>query len=281
MNRVHEQCPKIDSGTVLSQTGSKQAECTKCTAHGPAARPGRSWPRARLRCACTCCRALRACLHAPAPAQRPPSGRSRLLCAPLPGPCEPAAPLPRPCRAPAAPLPRPCRALVAPLPRPARPPAPAACAFSLYCDTNCLLKALFFTIHQSVLQYSAHQPSTRSQYSELYCDTVSALSFAIQTSVLQYTSSLAFSCLQYNNCISIQFSVYPMLQYNFQPAIHFLYCNTLLFTVKIQYILLQYKFFFFHNIIWVVAQKHFFFFSIISNYWTITKKYTYFFFHFP
>ena len=42
MNRVHEQCPKIDLGTVLSQTGSKQAECTKCTACWPAAHPGRA-----------------------------------------------------------------------------------------------------------------------------------------------------------------------------------------------------------------------------------------------
>ena len=40
MNRVHEQCPKIDSGTVPSQTGSKQAECTECTARWPAARLG-------------------------------------------------------------------------------------------------------------------------------------------------------------------------------------------------------------------------------------------------
>ena len=39
MNRVHEQCPKINSGTVLSQTGSKQAECTECTACWPSSTP--------------------------------------------------------------------------------------------------------------------------------------------------------------------------------------------------------------------------------------------------
>ena len=35
MNWVHEQCPKIDSGTVLSQNWVKQTECTKCTACWP------------------------------------------------------------------------------------------------------------------------------------------------------------------------------------------------------------------------------------------------------
>ena len=58
-----------------------------------------------------------------------------------------------------------------------RASAPRACAPacppSLYCDTNCLSHVLFTTIHQSVLQYSAHQPNTWSQYNKLYCKTVS------------------------------------------------------------------------------------------------------------
>ena len=70
MNRVHEQCPKIDSRTVLSQTGSKQAECTECTA---------CWPNSTPRpCAPACCRSRPAPATAPrvpacALAQRPPS----------------------------------------------------------------------------------------------------------------------------------------------------------------------------------------------------------------
>ena len=49
MSRVHEQCKKIDSGTVLSQTRSKQAECTKCRACWPAARPSAHRPRMATR----------------------------------------------------------------------------------------------------------------------------------------------------------------------------------------------------------------------------------------
>ena len=40
MNRVQEQCPKIDSGIVQSQIGSKQAECTECTTCWPNCTPG-------------------------------------------------------------------------------------------------------------------------------------------------------------------------------------------------------------------------------------------------
>ena len=65
MNRVHEQCSKIDSGTVLSQTGSKQAECTECTACWPSSTPR---PRAQHPC-----RAPRFPAAAPA---RPPALRA-------------------------------------------------------------------------------------------------------------------------------------------------------------------------------------------------------------
>ena len=90
MDRVHEQCPKIDSGTVLSQTGSKQVECTKCTAHSPTARPGRAPCRApRLPTA-----RPRACvprLRAPAPV--PPSARAlSASCAARPCAQRPASP---------------------------------------------------------------------------------------------------------------------------------------------------------------------------------------------
>ena len=118
MNRVHEQCPKIDSGIELSQTGQKRAECTKCTALASPCAPHFS--------ACACLPAYRA--RAP---QRP-SARARaclLACLPRPSAygrarvpqrlsararaCLSAAPAPAPLRAPA-PVPRslllPCRA---------------------------------------------------------------------------------------------------------------------------------------------------------------------------
>ena len=75
MNRVHEQCPKIDSGTVLSQTASKQAECTECTAYWP-----NSKPRPRL-------------LSRPrAPAPRAPAPVPPSAPAPATAPARPSAP---------------------------------------------------------------------------------------------------------------------------------------------------------------------------------------------
>ena len=50
MNRVHEQCPKIDSGTVLSQTGSKTGWVHQVhsllaqPAHPGAHRRAHAWP---------------------------------------------------------------------------------------------------------------------------------------------------------------------------------------------------------------------------------------------
>ena len=137
MNRVHKQCPKIDSGIVPSQNGSKQAKRTECTARWPAARLGRPAgraPRAQqcpTRLAANPCRAPRAsaalraplhahamppatCVaHAPALAARP--------CRPAPQrprapsacqPCAPHAPAPAP-----ACLPHPCAWRPAPVPR--------------------------------------------------------------------------------------------------------------------------------------------------------------------
>ena len=110
----------------------------------------------------------------------------------------------------------------------ARCPAPRAVSQVqwLYCNT---------TLPMSLLsQYNCFYCDTNfpqlvflPQYTRLYCDTVSALSSAIQTSVLQYTSSLAFSCMPYNNCIAVQFSAYPMLQYNPAPIYITIQCPLL------------------------------------------------------
>ena len=135
---------------------------------------------------------------------------------------------------------------------------------------------------------SRHSPAAllpQSRYKILYRDTLPSSLPAIQSCVLQYNSTFPTikpSSLQYNNCIAIQFSVYPMLQYNFQPAIHFLYCNTLLFTVKIQYILLQHKFSFSQYNLGsspkTVFALHFFF--LCSSHWKITKHIYLFYFYF-
>ena len=92
MNRVHEQCPKIDSGTLLSQTGSKtsrvhQVHSLLAQQHAQAARPCRnprmrasrapglravSTPRQLPRAPHTCCRRrpAPAAVQAPAPCAR-------------------------------------------------------------------------------------------------------------------------------------------------------------------------------------------------------------------
>ena len=105
MNQVHEQCPKIDSGTVLSQTGSKTGRVHRVHsllaqqhARLRAQRPCRSpaaqatcAPRAAAAAAClaralACCRspaarAPRSCL--PASPARPRAVPALLLRAPL------------------------------------------------------------------------------------------------------------------------------------------------------------------------------------------------------
>ena len=76
MNRVHEQCPKIDSGTVPSQTMSKQVECSECTACWPSSTPR---PCPSLRAACT--PRLLPCPRPPGPCPLPRAP------APCPHPC--------------------------------------------------------------------------------------------------------------------------------------------------------------------------------------------------
>ena len=218
MNRVHKQCPKIDSRTVLSQTGSKQAECTECTAcwpsttprpHAPAA-PRTCVPRAPLACcrACPTRAAARTCAcyrvgllpRAPEHLARPPAPAAAL-----------SAPL-RLVRARAAQHPTPARpATCVPVARLARPAqrsvvgAVAVLQYSptylphlvtihlLYCGT---VLALFSTIQTPPFQPLCHNT--------LQCIAIHSASQAsqpaIQTSVLQYTSSP---------------SKLPRLQYNF------------------------------------------------------------------
>ena len=112
MNRVHEQCPKIDSETVLSQTGPKTGRMHQVHSHGQPASPGSApstgaartsrapaapvvarplSPRARAPPACTPARpaACRACpMRAPSPCLRLLRA-SRACCMPqrLPTPC--------------------------------------------------------------------------------------------------------------------------------------------------------------------------------------------------
>ena len=119
-NRVHEQCPKIDSGTVLNQTGSKQAECI---ARWPATIPGcaPSAPAVPLPRPC------RSPVPPSAPALAHPAPHAPLAyaaCAPMPPTHPPAAFRQRTCRFCRAPACAPSR------PGPARPcrlRAPRAC----------------------------------------------------------------------------------------------------------------------------------------------------------
>ena len=226
MNRVHEQCPKVDSGTVLSpKTGSKLGQVHSAP----------TWPSQRAQAARPC--QLRACVRRascllprspsapacavslrPVPA-RPTSARAQRP----PGPSTGARPLPARAHCPLEPSacasPAPCAP--SPCAPPLMPSAPA-CSPSLYCDTNCLPHTLFTTIHQSVFQDSAHQPSTRSQYNKLYCNRVSSTaclyyntldplhtsSLAIQsTSLAIQSTSLAYPRPLYHNTM-------PFLQYN-------------------------------------------------------------------
>ena len=113
MNRVHEQCPKIDSGTVLSQTGSNIGRMHQVHSPQPSSTPR---PRPGLR-------AARAPLLLPLPRASAPLAPQRpaRLRQCRPAPCQRPAHL-RPCR----PAPqRPTRARApAPLrPAPQLPPA--------------------------------------------------------------------------------------------------------------------------------------------------------------
>ena len=155
MNRVHEQYPKIDSGTVLSQTGSKIGRV-----HQVHSLLASSTPR----------------LHT----QRP--------CCAM-----------RTCRAPHT-----CRGLAAP--RAFLPRAPRA-----------LLRRVVAWLAVSrpcVATQSSSPLPLLSQYSELYCNTVSALFSAIQTSVLQYTSSPSIPLCCNTTEPNILMLQYTFLQYN-------------------------------------------------------------------
>ena len=134
----------------------------------------------------------------------------------------------------------------------------------------------------TILQYKISSVSQHSTF-QVYC-------IAIQFPAIQCLAYLLSHNTLY--CIVIQ-PAFTSLQYN-------LYCNTK--TLKLASPssplsyntigTLQYKFFFSHNIVWVVAQKRFlhqiffffsFFISTHSNYWKILKKhlYTFFFLSFP
>ena len=195
MNRVHEQCPKIDSGTVLSQTGSKQAECTACwpsSTPRPHAQAARPTPVPRAPCLLPLAPPAPACLRAPSP----------LACAPAACPA-------RPCHAPRPPLPAPsavswpgwsCRETVQ------QPTAPTA------------------TIQYFLLQYKF------SPASLLYCNTIASPSNCIAIH-LPSRPATAHSCNTIC-CIAIQFSPYATIQSNTscntlssQPATH--PCNTI------------------------------------------------------
>ena len=113
MNRVHEQCPKIDLGTVLSQNWVKQVECTKCTACWPSLRAQVACLRCPVPCPCAhpvpcpCAACLRLCAPARAYAISCTHALCRVQCC-MPLPTHPCGCLPCPTR-PYGRLPRPLR----------------------------------------------------------------------------------------------------------------------------------------------------------------------------
>ena len=96
----------------------------------------------------------------------------------------------------------------------------------------------------------------------LYCNTVCS---CYNTMVYRNTkfSSPAFSCLQYNNCIAIKFSAYPMLQYNPAPLYITIQCSLLQYNLgsSPNQFLHQFFFSFFFIILLLLL------FSIISSSW--------------
>ena len=236
MNQVHEQCPKFDSGTVLSQTESKtgrvhQVHSLLAQQHAQAAR------RAPRSCAPHTC--LPRAPRAPACAvrQRP---------------------------APARPTPKRAQRLRASACAQRLPSAPT-CTPSLYCDTNCLPRALFTTIHQSVLQYSAHQPSTRSQYNKVHCNTVSSAASCLYCNTLDpsHTFSLAIQSTSLAHPRPLYHNTMPFLQYNWAVA-QIIFCTK--FIIIICFFVSS--FFFFISSYWKIKNIYihapfFFSFSII------------------
>ena len=135
----------------------------------------------------------------------------------------------------------------------APPPARPACAVSWHSDCIVIQSMPCLshnTIYCIAIQFSCSQP--------LYCNTVFSSSQAahvtIQWCIAIQFSSLAFSCLQYNNCIAIQFSSLLAASPT-SIAIQYQPCNTN---------------FFFSQYNWVVAQIR----SAIRK-----KKFSLFFFH--
>ena len=209
MNRVHEQCPKIDSGKIPSRTGPKTGRAHRV--HNP--RPARA-PRPRLPpsqpCPARSVRARAYCRALPrkprVPAARAPAAPAARLALPV-CPARPAGParlqnarLPSTQRpAPAAPS---CHLRAPRMPR-ARPGRPAPSQRLLYRDTSQASSqyrladsiAILSNPSRPVLQYSlltAHlRPlccNTNLYLATQFPSHLSLIS-AIQTSVLQYTSS--------------------------------------------------------------------------------------------
>ena len=165
MNRVHEQCPKIDSETVLSQTGSKQPECTECTSCWPSSTPkppSRSCPKHLLLAPVRPLHPARLPLR-PVPRANAPVALPALL------PWAPAAPLRRATPAVSRHSYLPCDT-----------GSPASCSwtsqYSLYCNTN-LPHSLTasITIQSSVLRYTQPAKPPSLQYKPVYCNTILAI----------------------------------------------------------------------------------------------------------
>ena len=194
MNRVHEQCPKIDSGTIPSQNGSKigrvhrvhnpQPACaplprTPCAPAEPCCAPPRL-PSVLLPCA------PRLPVTAPQPASARPPAPARL---PMP------VRLPRPVRLPPASHARPARSRVcSPLP-PERPSARLRLLRAWPCrNAQRRITAPSYARPALAHAVSRPRPSPSSQYSlycntnllptKLYCNTVSS---AAKLPLLQYT----------------------------------------------------------------------------------------------
>ena len=251
MNRVHEQCPKIDSGTVPSQTGQKTGKVHRMHSPDQPARP------------CSAPIAPPACLLSPAPRSHAP-----VPCVPAPRvPARPLAQLPvAPARVPHARLPR-LRAprvscltsrahaplLRAQLPASCRPvpwtpsqrPATLTASVTiqnLYRDTVSSQPLLFYIAMHIDALHSALQYNPASKPPSSF--------IAIQSHLSQYNFSLpacnTHQCIAIhfqpilgasqpilNSCIAIQI---PVLQYNSLSsllflAIQFQYFNIFFFTI--------------------------------------------------
>ena len=173
----------------------------------------------------------------------------------------------RPGRVPRAPLPRPaapsapCRASShrahVPATYPARP-SRALRAHARACCVQRRVVAWQLAVSWPGLAVSRHSCLSSQlcplQYTAVYCNTLSALQApfsrnTVNCIAIQFCLSTNSTSLQYNICIATQFSSQPsILQYNFPATYSF---------SAIQYSVLQYKFFFFSQYNWAVAQNGF------------------------